>query len=380
MKIVIAPDSFKGSLTASEVADAVAVGLLRAVPNAELDIVPLADGGEGTVEALVRAAGGQVRRMRVTGPLGEPVDAFYGLLNDGTAVVEMAAASGLPLVPVERRDPRVTTTYGTGELIRAALDAGCRRIILGIGGSATNDGGIGAMQALGASFRDADGREVGLGGRELARIRSIDLSGLDARIARTGIVVACDVDNPLTGPRGASAVFGPQKGATPDMVSELDAGLRNLAELMRALGKDVESAPGAGAAGGLGAAAMAFLSAEMRPGIDIVLEAVRFPERVRGAELIVTGEGRIDSQTLSGKTISGVLRVARCEGVPVLAIGGGVEKGGYELLNHGAVAVLPIVNGPMTLEEAQERAAELISAVCEQAARLFRQAKKGPRS
>ncbi|MHB1190020.1 MAG: glycerate kinase [Armatimonadota bacterium] len=380
MKIVIAPDSFKGSLTASEVADAVAVGLLRAVPNAELDIVPLADGGEGTVEALVRAAGGQVRRMRVTGPLGEPVDAFYGLLNDGTAVVEMAAASGLPLVPVERRDPRVTTTYGTGELIRAALDAGCRRIILGIGGSATNDGGIGAMQALGASFRDADGREVGLGGRELARIRSIDLSGLDARIARTGIVVACDVDNPLTGPRGASAVFGPQKGATPDMVSELDAGLRNLAELMRALGKDVESAPGAGAAGGLGAAAMAFLSAEMRPGIDIVLEAVRFPERVRGAELIVTGEGRIDSQTLSGKTISGVLRVARCEGVPVLAIGGGVEKWGYELLNHGAVAVLPIVNGPMTLEEAQERAAELISAVCEQAARLFRQAKKGPRS
>jgi len=372
VKIIIAPDSFKGSLSAGEASEAIRVGVLRAMPDAETVLIPLADGGEGTVEALVTSTGGRIVRTPATGPLGSRIDSFFGVLGDSeTAVVEMAAASGLPLVPHDLRNPMLTTTFGTGELIRAALDAGCRRIILGIGGSATNDGGVGAIQALGARFRDNEGNEVGFGGGELARIRTIDLSGLDARIAETEFVVACDVDNPLTGERGASAVFGPQKGATPEMVSALDAGLQNLAEVIRRdLGRDVEDLPGAGAAGGLGAASVAFLGAELRSGIEIVLEATRFAERIRGASLIVTGEGRIDAQTLGGKTINGVLRVARSEGVPVVALGGGIEPEGYALLDRGAAAVLSIIDRPMSLDEAQSRARELVSIAAEQVVRL----------
>ncbi len=369
MRIVISPDSFKGSLSASRAVEAIADGVRRALPDAELVLIPLADGGEGTVEALVNATSGRIVKTPATDPLGSRIESFFGILGDGeTAVVEMAAASGLPLVPEDKRNPLITTTYGTGELICAALDAGCRRLILGIGGSATNDGGVGVVQALGGSFKDDTGNEVGFGGGELVRIRSIDLSGLDSRIRETDIVVACDVDNPLTGPRGASAVFGPQKGAIPEMVQELDAGLKNLAEVIRQdVGMDVECLPGAGAAGGLGAATVAFLGARLRSGIEIVLEATHFAERLAGASLVITGEGRIDAQTLQGKTINGVLRAARPAGVPVLALGGSVEPEGYELLNHGAIAVLPIVTKPMPLQEAFARAGELLADAAEQA-------------
>ena len=385
MKIIIAPDSFKGSLTASEAAQAIAAGVLSALPDAECVLVPLADGGEGTVQALVTATGGQVIRVPATDPLGNRIESFFGVLGGGeTAVIEMAAASGLPLVPEHLRNPMVTTTFGTGELIRAAVDMGCpddpgcslrrhsplrhRRLILGIGGSATNDGGIGAIQALGGRFRDETGQQVGFGGGELARIRSIDMSGLDHRLKDIAVVVACDVDNPLTGPRGASAVFGPQKGATPAMVSVLDAGLRNLAEVIRRdLGIEIECIPGAGAAGGLGAAAIAFLHAELRPGIEIVLEATRFVEQIGSASLVITGEGKVDAQTLHGKAVMGVLDAARSRGVPVLVLAGSVEPEGYELLDRGAIAVIPMVTDETGLAEALAHAGELLTRTAEQA-------------
>lgn len=373
MKILISPDSFKGSLTATQAAESIAAGVRRALPDAELVLVPLADGGEGTVEALVTATGGHIIHTPATDPLGSKIESFFGILGDGeTAVIEMAAASGLLLVPEDRRNPMLTTTYGTGEIIKAALDAGCSKLILGIGGSATNDGGIGAVQSLGGSFRDASGNEVSFGGGELIRVRSIDLSTLDHRVRSSEVVVACDVDNLLTGPMGASAVFGPQKGATPEMVAELDAGLRNLAEVIRRdLGMDVEQCPGAGAAGGLGAAALAFLGARLKSGIEIVMDATHFAERLHGASLVITGEGKIDAQTLQGKTINGVLCAASSAGVPVLALAGAVEPEGYKLLNHGAVAVLSIVNKPMSLQEAQARAGELLATAAEQSTRLF---------
>jgi glycerate kinase len=372
MKIIIAPDSFKGSLSANQAALCIAEGARRAVPDAEIVLVPLADGGEGTVEALVTATGGRLIRVPATDPLGNRIDSFFGILGDTqTAVVEMAAASGLPLVPTDRRNPLLTTTYGTGELIRAAMDAGCRTLILGIGGSATNDGGVGMIQALGGSFKDGEGQEVGFGGGELSRIRSIDLSNLDPRLAKTHITVACDVDNPLTGEKGASAVFGPQKGATPDMVATLDAGLKNLADVIRKSGlQDMEFVPGAGAAGGMGGASLAFLGAELKSGIQIVMEATGFHESLVGADLVITGEGRIDSQTLQGKTIHGVVTAARAQGVPVLAIGGGIGPGAYDLLDQGAIAVLPTVNRPMSLDEAFAEAGDLLTRASEQALRI----------
>ena len=374
MKIIIAPDSFKGSLSATRAAQAIAAGVRRAVPDAEIVLIPLADGGEGTVDAFVTAVGGRIVPVPATGPLGEKVNAFVGVLDDGqTAVIEMAAASGLTLVPQDRRNPMLTTSYGTGELIAAALDLGCERMIIGIGGSATNDGGVGMIQALGGSFGDETGAEVAFGGGELARIRSIDLSHLDSRSKSVAITIACDVDNPLTGPRGASAVFGPQKGATPEMVAALDEGMRNLAEVIRRdVGIDVENAPGSGAAGGMGAAALAFLGAELKPGIEIVLDVARFDDALEGAALVITGEGRVDAQTLRGKVINGVLKAARARGVPVVVLAGGIEPEGYELLDRGAVAVLSIADRPMSLDEAQERAGELLERAAEQAVRLFR--------
>lgn len=372
MKVVVAPDSYKGSLSATGAAEAIAIGVRRALPDAEVVLVPLADGGEGTVEAFVTAVGGRVAPVSATGPLGNRVEAFVGMLDDGeTAVVEMAAASGLTLVPDDSRNPMLTTSYGTGELIRTVLDLGCRKLILGIGGSATNDGGVGMVQALGGRFRDESGTEVGFGGGELARIRSIDTSNLDPRLANTEITVACDVENPLTGPRGASVVFGPQKGATPEMVEALDAGLRNVAEIIRRdVGLDIETIPGAGAAGGMGGAALAFLGAELRPGIEIVLQVAHFHEKLDGASLVFTGEGRVDSQTLQGKCISGVMKAAQAHGVPVVVLAGGIEPEGYSLLGHGALAVLSIVDRPMALAEAQERAADLLTRAAEQAVRL----------
>ncbi len=374
MRIVVAPDSFKGSLSATAVADAMARGVRAAFPGAEVVRIPIADGGEGTVEALVTATRGRIERCVVRGPVGEPVQAHWGVLGDGaTAVVEMAAASGLPLVPAARRDPRVTTTYGTGELLRAALDAGLRRLVVGIGGSATNDGGAGMARALGVRFLDETGADLPEGGAALAWLARVDASGLDPRIRDVEIVVACDVDNPLTGPRGASAIYGPQKGATPEMVRALDAALQRYASIAReATGRDVAAVAGAGAAGGLGAGLLFFTPARLRPGVEIVLEATRFAEQVRGADLVITGEGRTDLQTSMGKAPVGVAEVARAQGVPVVCLSGGLGEGAEEVLAHGVDALAAVAPGPISLEESMARAAELVEAAAARTCRLLR--------
>ena len=374
MRVVVAPDSFKGSLSALRVAEAMERGIRTVFPEAEVLKVPIADGGEGTVEALVAATGGRVEHATVRGPLGEPVRALWGVLGDGeTAVVEMAAVSGLPLVPEARRDPRATTTFGTGELMRAALDAGLSKLVIGIGGSATNDGGAGMARAFGIRFLDASGRELPDGGAALSRLDRIDLSGLDPRLARAEILVACDVDNPLTGPRGASAVYGPQKGATPEIVRELDAALARFAAVARAsTGRDVAEVPGAGAAGGLGAGLLFFTPARLRPGVAIVLEAIGFDEMVKDAHLVVTGEGRTDFQSAMGKAPAGVAAVARRHGVPVVCLAGGLGQGADDLMSQGVDALASIVPQPMTLEECMARGAELVEAGTARAFRLMR--------
>jgi glycerate kinase len=326
--------------------------------------VPIADGGEGTVEALVEATSGRFETRTVRGPLGRPVDARWGVLGDGvTAVVEMAAASGLTLVPVGRRDPRVASTFGTGQLIRAALDAGFRHIVVGIGGSATNDGGSGMAKALGVRFLDGRGEPLPEGGAALSRVASIDLSGVDPRLAETEILVACDVDNPLTGPRGASAVYGPQKGATPAVVQELDLALERFAQVACvATGRDVSRYPGAGAAGGLGAGLLFFTPARLVPGVDLVLDSARFDDVVRGASLVVTGEGRTDQQTAMGKAPVGVARVAQRHGVPVLLVSGSLGPGAEEVLALGISRIVAAAPPGMPVEEAMARAAELLEA------------------
>ena len=330
MRVVIAPDSFKGSLSAVEVAEALARGVRRAWPAAQVELLPVADGGEGWVETLVRATGGRLVTRQVTGPLGEPVEAQYGLFQqDGeeVAVIEMAAASGLTLVPPDRRDPRVTTTRGTGELIRDALDQGARRLLVGIGGSATNDGGAGMAQALGVRFLDEAGAELPPGGAALARLARVDLSGLDPRLAQTEVVVACDVDNPLTGERGAAAVYGPQKGATPEMVQELDAALAHFADVVEGvIGRSFRELPGAGAAGGLGFGLMAFAGARLQRGIELALETLQADRHFAWASLVITGEGRIDRQTLHGKVPFGVARRAAAFGVPGGGVAGAVAR------------------------------------------------------
>ena len=374
-RIVVAPDSFKGSASAREVAEAVAEGLRRGLPGVQVETVPMADGGEGTVEAVVAATGGRYVEVQATGPLGEPVRARFGLLGDGaTAVIEMAAASGLPLVPPERRNPMVATTYGTGQLIRAALDRGARRLIIGIGGSATVDGGVGMAQALGARFLDARGRELGPGGGALDRLERIDLSGMDPRLRTAEILVACDVTNPLYGPEGAAAVFGPQKGATPEMVAQLDANLRRLAEVIRRdLGVDVSTLPGGGAAGGLGAGLVAFCGAHLRPGVELVMEAVGLERRLQGADLVVTGEGALDRQTPFGKTPAGVGRLARRLGIPAVAIVGSIGEGvDRETLEAcGLAGIVSIVPRPMPLEQAMRQAVPLLLEAAERLAWLL---------
>ncbi|WP_376794458.1 glycerate kinase [Thermogemmatispora sp.] len=373
MRIVIAPQALKGSLTAPEAARAIARGLERVLPSAELDLVPIADGGEGTVEALVSATGGQLVRQTVTGPLGEPVEATFGLLGNGqTAVIEMAACAGLPLVPPERRDPRLTTTYGVGELIRAALDYGCRHLIIGIGGSATNDGGAGMAQALGVRLLDAQGEDLPYGGAALARLARIVPDGLDPRLRESRIEVACDVTNPLCGPLGASAVYGPQKGATPEMVPLLDAALEHYAEIIqRDLGRSVRDLPGAGAAGGLGAGLLAFLGATLRPGAALVLEAVGLAERLRGASLLITAEGQIDRQTAYGKSVGAVASLARSRGVPVLALAGSLGEEYQVVYPLGVEAIMTLLPAPISLQQAMAQAATLLTEASERAARLL---------
>ncbi|MBO1551516.1 glycerate kinase [Yersinia pseudotuberculosis] len=362
MKIIIAPDSFKESLTAMQVAEAIEQGFSEIFPQAEYIKLPMADGGEGTVESMVAATGGERVNVEVTGPLGAPVKAFYGWMGDGeTAVIEMAAASGLHLVAPEQRNPLITTSYGTGELILAALNHGARKIILGIGGSATNDGGAGMMQALGVQLSDQQGKALTVGGAALAQLVDIDLSQLDDRLAQTDILVACDVDNPLCGAKGASAVFGPQKGATPERVQQLDAALQHYGEkIEHVTGKSVINVAGAGAAGGMGAALFGLLNARLQPGIEIVTEALKLATAVQDADLVITGEGRIDSQTIYGKTPVGVARVAKRFDIPVIAIAGSMAPD-YEVVHqHGLDAVFSVLNHIQTLPEALEEASDNI--------------------
>ena len=373
MRILIAPDKFKGSLTAREVAAHIATGIRRVLPQAHLIEVPMADGGEGTVQSLVDATGGEIVGVTVTGPLGEPVEAFFGILGDGkTAVIEMASASGLVRVPPEKRNPMITTTRGTGELLLAAAARGCSKAIVGIGGSATNDGGAGLAQAVGIRLLDADGQELPPGGAALARLHAVDVSGLNPDVANMEIVVASDVTNPLCGPNGASAVYGPQKGATPQMVVELDAALEHYADVIhRQLGKDVRDLPGAGAAGGLGAGLLAFLPARMQRGVDIVLDVVELDKHVRTVDLVITGEGGIDSQTAFGKAPAGVAEVAVKYKKPVIALAGSVADDARQLHDHGFDAIFSLVRRPMTLEEAMDNAAALLETAAEQIMRLL---------
>lgn len=376
MKIVIAPDSFKESLSAAGVASALARGLRQALPAAEIRECPLGDGGEGTLDAVLAATGGEVREARVTGPLGEPVTARWGwLAEQRTAFVEMASASGLELVPRARRDVRVATSHGTGELLRAALDAGAERLVLAIGGSATNDGGAGVLQALGVRLLDGQGQALAPGGAALASLASLDLTDLHPRLAAVEVVIAADVDNPLCGSQGASQIFGPQKGASPEQVRELDAALAHFATVTAAtLGRDVSEQPGAGAAGGVGFAALAFLQATFRPGIEVVAELVGLEEALQDADLAVTGEGRLDGQTLRGKTPAGVLRLAQRHGVPVVAVAGSLGEGYDALYQQGLAAAFSLVPGPLSLEEALAQAEGLLERTARDIGRLWQAA------
>lgn len=363
MKFLLAPDSYKGSLRAKEVADCMEMGIYDVLPDAEVVKLPIADGGEGTVESIVAATNGTIQYVEVIGPLGESRQSFFGVIDDGgTAIIEMAAASGLPLVPLQARNPLVTTTYGTGQLIKAALDHGCKQLIIGVGGSATNDGGVGMAQALGAHFYNAAGQEVGFGGGQLETIRTIDVSEMDRRLQECEIIVASDVTNPLVGPNGASAVFGPQKGATEDMVQQLEKGLLHLADLLeKQLGINVKTIPGGGAAGGLGAGLIAFTAASIRSGIDTVLEATQFEQAVRNVDYVITGEGRTDGQTSFGKAPLGVARLAKKHGKPVICISGGITSDVNELYDRGMDVIIGATQSPMSLEDAMEHAGELVT-------------------
>ncbi len=368
MKIVIAPQGFKGSLTALQIARAIEAGVKRVLPDSETVLVPAADGGDGTLQALVDSSGGTIESATVSDPLGRPVEAAWGAMGDGeTAVIEMAGASGLALLSLDELDPLKTTTYGTGELFTAALDAGYRRFIVGIGGSATNDAGAGLAQALGIGLKDADGKELERGGAALADIAHVDMSNFDERLRGAEVTVACDVNNPLCGDDGASAVFGPQKGATPETVKQLDAALSRFADVVEGdLDVSVRERPGAGAAGGLGAGLMAFLDARLAAGVDIVLDAVGLDDALEGADLVITGEGQIDHSTIFNKTPVGVAERAGKRGVPVIAIAGGLGTGYRETHEKGINAAFTLVSGPMSLDEAMADTANLLIDVTEE--------------
>jgi glycerate 2-kinase len=379
MRIVIAPNAFKGSLSAQDAASAIAEGVRAAAPDAELVMLPIADGGDGTVDAMVAATNGELRSLRVRGPLGDPVDAPYGLIDSGaTAVVEMAKAAGLALLPRDKRDPRATTTYGVGQLLQHAYDAGARHFIVGIGGSATNDGGAGMAQALGYHLLDGEGHELPPGGLALKRLARIHVGGVHARWNEAVVDVASDVSNPLTGPNGASAVYGPQKGATPEMVAELDGALRRLAEVIRRdLDVDVEQLPGAGAAGGLGGGLVAFAAGRLRPGAEMVMEALKLDEKLDLADLVITGKGRLDSQTARfGKGPAAVARHAKNAGIPVVGIAGGLaDETELGLLFDGLMAT---VVEPCSLEQAIAQARPLLVRAATRAMRLVLARKRGP--
>ncbi len=362
MKIVVAPDSFKESLSAPDVAAAMARGIALAAPHARIQCVPMADGGEGTVHAVLAATQGERRTARARDALGEPIDADWALLGDGTAVIEMATAGGLEQIPRNKRDPLRASSAGVGQLVCAALDAGARHIVLGLGGSATNDGGAGMLQALGMVFLDSEGNPLEPGGAALARLARIDAQSLDPRLRSVQVTIASDVDNPLCGAQGASAIFGPQKGATPEQVQQLDAALSRLADVFaQTLDRDDRNAPGSGAAGGIGFAARTWLGAGFRPGVEVVAEIGQLAEAVQGASLVFTGEGRMDLQTLRGKTPMGVARIAREAGVPVVAIAGSLGEGYQMLYGAGIHAAFSLAEGPCTLETACRDAGRLLA-------------------
>jgi glycerate kinase len=362
MKIVICPDSFKESLSSIEVCDCIERGLKKANSKFKIEKIPLADGGEGTVKALVLATEGRSLKCRVRGPLGRRIWAGYGILGDGkTAIIEMAAASGLALVPQKRRNPLLTTTYGTGEIIANALNRGCRRIIIGIGGSATVDGGCGMAQALGAKLLDGKGKEIGFGGGEIGKIEKIDLKFMDKRVRGTKFIIASDVKNPLLGPRGAARVYGPQKGATPNMVERLERGLSHLAKVIRKeLSVSVENIPGAGAAGGLGAGLYAFLGAKMENGAELVMKIARLEERIKKADMVITGEGQLDRQTLYGKAIMGVVKMARKYRVPSICIAGSIMPEAKDLYRLGVKGLFSTTTMPMSLQQAMGKSRSLL--------------------
>jgi glycerate kinase len=373
MKVVVAPNAFKGSLSAAQAARAMATGVARAAPGVEIAQLGVADGGDGLIEVLREAMDAKTLTRSVSGPLGEPVEAtFLYVPGLDLSVIEMASASGLVLLREEQRDPMRTTTLGTGELVRAALDQGVSRIIVGVGGSATNDGGVGMASALGARFTDGAERPVAPVGGALGSIRHIDLSGLDPRLHGVRVEVICDVDNPLLGDQGAARVYGPQKGAGPQQVQALERGLINLAAVIEAgLGLDVRHLPGAGAAGGLGAGLKAFLGAELRRGVDVVLDLVGLEGRLQGADLVLTAEGQIDLQTAHGKAPAGVAQRARARGIPCIAIAGGIGERISELYPIGIDAVFSLCPGPVSLEEAMVRAAAFLTQTSEQVMRVF---------
>lgn len=373
MRALISPNAFKGSLSAAAAARAMERGVHRACNQCRTQRLPVADGGDGLAQVLADSLAGERREERVAGPLGDPTSAALVWLPERRlAVIEMALASGLALVPPQRRNPMHASTKGTGQLMRAALDLGARHLVIGVGGSATNDGGTGMAAALGAKFRDAQGQLIEPNGATLSAIRDIDLSGLDPRIAKTRIEVVCDVDNPLTGPAGAAAVYAPQKGASPEQVAELDAGLANLAACIRAhLGSDVEQLPGAGAAGGLGGGLKAFVGAELRPGTELVLDLLDFDAALEGVDLVLTGEGRIDGQTAHGKAPAGVAARAKAKGIPCIGLAGSLGDDIADLHQIGFSALFSLSPGPMRLEQSMDQAGELLARASEQILRTL---------
>ncbi len=373
MKIVIAPQAFKGSLSALNVANAVQKGVRRIFPDAQILTCPVADGGDGTLETLVESSGGKIMEANVTDPTGKPIVAQWGAMGDGnTAVIEMARTSGLALLTLEERDPLNATTYGLGEIIVSALNKGFRKFIVGIGGSATNDAGAGMAQALGIKLMDREGRNLVFGGAALQNLSVIDTSSIDQRVLESNFQIACDVNNPLTGPERASAVYGPQKGATEENVRQLDSALGVFAEVAkRDLGKDISNLEGAGAAGGLGAGMIAFVEGHLRAGVDIVLDTVNLAEKLESADLVITGEGSIDFQTVYNKAPVGVARMAKARGIPTIGISGMLGENYRIVHNHGIDAVLSIANGPISLEESLQNAPSLISEAVEESLRLI---------
>jgi glycerate 2-kinase len=373
MKIVIAPDSFKGSLTALEVAESIEKGIKNIDKSIETVIIPMADGGEGTVQSLIDASGGKIITVSVQDPLCRTINSFYGIMGDGvTAVIEMAAASGLPLLTNEEKNPLLTSTFGTGELIKDALDRGCENFIIGLGGSATNDGGCGMAQALGVKFFDKNQQELLMSGGQLSKIDTIDFSSIDQRIKNAHFVAACDVENPLCDQNGASVVYGKQKGASDADLIVLDNGLNHFAYIIsNQLNKHIKDIPGAGAAGGMGAGVMIFLNASLLPGIDIVTTATNLAYKMEGADLVITGEGRIDFQTAYGKTPFGVAKVAKEKNIPLIAFSGSLGDGYQTLYEKGFDGIFSIINKPMSLQEAIDNAAMLLENTSENIIRLW---------